>query len=212
MKKQLLLALCFIPNILVAQIALKNLSLKHPDSSLLYIGASNCIKIVGLKDLNHLELKAKKGTVSTFENGDFFVKEVSNKLRDTLILYQDKKILLSKIYEIKYISDPIAQLGYITTEYATVNQILLNTKLSVVLPNCDLKHYLSITSFELSLYSSKNVLLANWEYTSSNELSPIQIEEIKKLHSGAKLKFENLKARSPDCIPRALNDLTITIK
>lgn len=211
MKNILTFWMFIFPFSLFAQVGMKNMSLKHPDSALLYIGAQNFIEISGLDNYTNLELKSSSGTVNPFEDGKFHLL-VRRQGPDTVLLFRNHKLIFTKIYSIKYIPDAKSQLGYITEKTATVNQILQNTKLYVVLPGCDYKHNFRIRSFELILIDPKNILLQNSGPTRGNELNSIHLEEIKKLKPGSRLVFENIKATCPYCAGWTLNTLTITIK
>ncbi len=170
MKNILTFWMIIFPFGLFAQVGMKNMSLKHPDSALLYIGVQNYIEISGLDNYTNLELKSSSGTVYPSEDGKFYLM-VRRQGADTVMLFQNRKLIFTKIYKIKFIADPKTQLGYVTEKTATVSQILQNTKLYVVLPGSDYKHPFHIQSFELILINPQNVLINNFEPTRANELN-----------------------------------------
>lgn len=201
-----------IPLACFGQINIQNISLKHPDSSILYIGEQNYLKISGLKKNDKTEISSSSGSINVSNEGLISVKVTKSNISDTLVLYQNKKKIFKKAFSVRLIPDPIAQLGYINKDVTTVNRILLNTKLQVVLPGCDFKHSLSIKGFELSLFNSRNVVTNKFEFINGDEFSLKQMEEIKKLKTGSKLVLKNIRATCPYCIGRVLDSLKITIQ
>ena len=132
------------------QIEIKNFSLIYPDMNLLYVGIENHIEITGIKDTTNLTLTSVTGEVLKFKShksNEFLLKQQYTKA-DTLRLYQAGKLILTKIYEVKSIGYPIAQLGKITDSIATVKEILAEPILCVVIPDCYYDHRFQIISFE----------------------------------------------------------------
>lgn len=212
MKRLFCIVIFIIPLACFGQINIQNISLKHPDSSILYIGEQNYIKISGLDQKDKIEISSSTGSINVSDDGLISIKVTKANISDTLVLYQNKKAIFKKVFVVRTLPKAIAQLGYVNKEITTVNQILLNTKLYVVLPKCDFKHSLSIMGFELSLFKPNNTLKELFEYISEGELNLKQIEAIKKLKSGDILLFDNIKATCPDCAVLSLDPIKITIK
>lgn len=202
---------CLSPYLLSAQVRIVNLSLKHADSALLYVGVSNLIEISGLNNYMNLELRSNSCKVGKRENDKFEIIVLDKQQFDTLLVFQNNKLLFTKNFKIEKIPEFKPQLGFIKDYSATISQILMNSKLYLVLPNCDYQHSMRITSFEFSVLNPQNILISNFGYTYGNELTFLQLDLIRKLKNGSKLVFENIKATCPNCIGRVLGKFIVTI-
>lgn len=215
MKNILTVWMIIFPFSLFAQVGMKNMSLKHPDSALLYIGVPNTIEIFGLKDFRNLEIKMQQGTVPLSANRKFTV-IVNNEGADTLRLYQNKKLLSTKVFNLKHLGDIERGVGDFkkSSGFATVYQVLSNGELwcgftsSIYIHNPQIKKFdLTICNPPFKLKSCK-VFKAN----KGPLLTSRQIKKIKELKPGSKLFFENIKIIDFDGLQRTLATMIITIK
>ena len=212
MKKILLHCLFFLPLLVEAQTRIENISLKHADSALLYVGVPNIIKISGIEHLNNIELKSTRGELSPLENGQYklFLNSVS--YPDTLIIYQNEKIVTSKIFNIKLLAEPTIKLGTIPSNYATIDEIKRNNKLQVQLPNWEYKAEFKVVNFRLSIQNHFGKIVSSDEINIGNAISADQLKVIKKLEQSSKLIFENIKVVGTDNIERLFPTCIIIIK
>nr|MBC8146470.1 hypothetical protein [Bacteroidota bacterium] len=150
--KKLIILLLFLPISIFSQVDLKNRSLTDSNLAILYIGIYNEIKITAYKVDSTFNIKSSNGKVieSDWRNNSFTVKPHLGTV-DTLTLFQNGKLILSKIYELKRIPDPIAQLGNITDTTATIKEILSNPELRIILPNCNYKMSFRVISYSALL-------------------------------------------------------------
>lgn len=151
-----------IPFCVNAQIKIKNMSLDNPNLKELYKYINNVIRVTGLQEKADIKLVSSTmgefkplNTDSSFYDFNFVIKK--NKF-DTLRIYEGSKILLTKVYEVKEIKDPIARLGNISDTVASINEILNNPRLLVVFPNCNYKFKKQVTSFAFYIYRSNTLL------------------------------------------------------
>lgn len=130
---------------------------------------------------------------------------------DTLRLYQNAKLLIEKIYEIKKIGNPVAQLGDITNTSTTIQEILSNTKVEILIRDCYYRHNLTVRNFNIQLENKRGEQLYK-EEVNGNQLTDKAIKFILKLKSGDKVNLSGLTATCPNCALRRLDNIVITIK
>lgn len=210
-----ILYLLFIPLTILAQADIKNTSLTNPNLALLYMGIENRITVSGLENDTTLKLTSAAGQVVEFKwNNDprlFFVK-INYADTDTLKLYQDDELLLTRVYQVKEIGYPIPQLGDIADSIAIIQQILENPTLNVVIPDCYFDHRFRVFCFKVTFLKAKGDTLKTFDRTNGNQLTNAQTKIIGDLKPGNKIAFTEITATCPDCALRRLNPLTITIK
>lgn len=212
MNKILSIVLCMIPHLLMAQIRIQNISLKHSDSALLYVGVANIIKVSGIDNKDKFELTSSIGELSTIDLDQYQLKVTSAVKTDTLNVFQNGKLLFSKVYEVKLLSEPSVKLGNILSNYASIVEIEKNKNLSVLLPNWEYKAAFNVVNFRLTIQNHFGKIVSNDEINMGNSISKNQLKIIKQLEIGSKLIFENIKVIGPDKIERLFPSITITIK
>lgn len=212
MKKIVLNCLCFWPLLLSAQTRIENISLKHKDSALLYVGVPNIIKISGIENINDIELKSTRGELSPAENGQYKLFVNSVNYPDTLSIYQNGELLTSKIFNVKLLSEPIIKLGTIPSNYATIDEIKRNNKLQVHLPNWEYKAEFKVVNFRLTIQNHFGKIVSSDEINFGNAISTDQLKVVKKLEQSSKLIFENIKVVGSDKIERQFPTCIITVK
>lgn len=209
----MLYSLCFfLPTLLSAQIRIDNISLKRPDSSLLYIGVENIIKISGIEKNAYTQLKSSGGELKNIGNGQYSLWVNSVKQPDTLTVYQDGKVLSSRIFTVKLLSEPVLKLGAIQSNYATVDEIKRNSKLQMHLPNWEYKAAFKVMNFRLTILNHFGKIVSSDEINVGNAISAEQLKIIKKLEQNSKLIFENVKVVGPDQVERTATNFIVTVK
>lgn len=210
MQKWVLSCLLFVPIIMVGQVEITNASLSKPNLKLLYIGIDNKIEISGLKTMVNLNLIASQGSAKGNEAGVFYVK-ASSITPDTLKLYQNNKLILTEIYEVRKIGEIVPRFGNLKDTIASVRQILRNTTLYAVIPECYIIPLFQIRSFNVTIWRAHGQILLPTESNRGPFLSPVQIRMIKELRKGDKIMFTRIELTCPDCTGRLIKPLTITV-
>jgi len=207
--------LLLLPLTTFSQVDISNSSLKYPQINILYIGVENIIKVSGVDKDSNLKLISSKGEVRKsiwYDSLNTFLVRVHYTGTDTLRLYQDQNLLLTRIYAVEKVNPIIAQLGDILDTTATKQEILKAPILNVVIPNCYLDHQFQIISFQISFLKAYGDTIKTLYTTNGNHLIKKQINLIKKLMPGNKIAFAYITATCPSCQNIRLKPITITIK
>lgn len=207
--------LIFFPLTTFAQVDIMNTALTDPQRTVLYTGVENTIEVSGLHKDTTLTLTSATGEVikSKWNNNPnkFFVK-TGYKDTDTLRLYQADRLVLTRVYEVKKIGSPKPQLGDIADTTATIQHILANPTLNVVIPDCYYDHRFRVFYFKVTFMNATGNILKTFDRTDGNQLTKAQAGIISSLKTGDKIVFSEITATCPDCANRRLNPLSITIK
>ena len=156
----------FLPITIFAQINIKNHSSIKPDTNLLFVGINNKIETTGIVidttsiDIEtNLRLTSSNGKVSNqkWQKNIFWV-SVHGQKTDTLRLYINNILTFTKIFDVRYIGNPIAKLGNITDTTVTVKEIISNPDITVRIPNCYYNHKMIVTSFDLFMVKSGDTI------------------------------------------------------
>lgn len=210
---KLIAIILFLPLTIFSQVDLKNISLTNPDLAILYIGIHNEIELTGLEYDSTYIVKYTKGfaRINDWGNGKFHVIP-RIKTKDTLYLYRNDNLIFTKIFELKRLPDPIAQLGDITDTIATIKEILSNPNLNIILPNCYYKMSFRIVKFRALLIQNSgdtlNEYKSNWSCTLPRPL----VFDIMYSNAGDRIVLYYITVRSADSCDRTLNQIRITIK
>jgi hypothetical protein len=204
-----------MPFVVSAQVDIKNNKLTDPNIKILYIGIDNVIEVTGLTNFDKLELHSSTGQVTQNEwnkTPNTFLVTTGYSNFDTLRLYQNKVLILSRIYEIKSINKPIPQLGNILDSVATIKQILKNPKLNIIIPECLFNPHFYATKFNLTLLNANGDTLIPFDRTEGSHLTKTQIRAIQKLRMGDKISFTRISITCPNCSNLILKPYTIYIE
>jgi len=194
----------------IAQTNIQNISLTNPKLNILYIGVDNIIEVVGLETDTTIILISATGQI--YKWSDKFILRHTFAKVDTLRAFSSDKILTSKVYDIKVIGNPIARLGHVTDTTTTVQEILIDTKINVVIPDCYYDHRFSVLSFSVSVTNNIGDQILKQKNILNNQLPDKFNKKISKLKSGDRIILSEITATCPDCALRRLNDVTLTIK
>jgi len=215
MKKLTIAYLIFLPITILAQLDIKNNSVTKSDLDVLYKGIVNNITISGLDHDTSLKLTSATGQVLQFKKDNvpnsFFVKADYANI-DTLKVYQADTLLLTKIYEVKSIGNPVPQIGRIKDNSVTIQEILKDPTINVIIPDCYYDHGFRVIRFKTSLLRATGDTIKTFGLTHSNQLTKGQIKIINGLKAGDKIEFTEITATCNDCALRRLDPLTITIR
>jgi len=212
MKRITTAVLFFIPINVFSQPEIKNISLTVPDSSILYIGIENKIEVTGIKDKPYLRLKSGKGEIIRHNLNPFlFLLTVTGKDSDVVELYENNNLVFTKTFSVRKLADPVPVFGTLADSVATVDEIILNPVINVLLPGCYYKHSYRVIYFKATVLSSKGRVDV-FDKEGGNRLTKDQLKSIKQLKKGNKILLTEITATCFDCANRRLRDLTITIK
>jgi hypothetical protein len=103
-------------------------------------------------------------------------------------------------------------IGNTSDSILTVNEILKEPLLKIIIPNSSLFHNYVIIRYNLTISKVNGEIILNKEATSGNKLTSSQIDLIKELNTGDRLIFDNLVVGCPDCRNFKLKLYSITIK
>jgi len=193
-----------------AQTSIQNISLTNPDLNILYVGVDNIVEVKGLDTDTTIKIVSATGQVTKWLNK--FVVRQSLATSDTLSVYLSDKLIETRIYDIKKIGNPVAQLGNITDTTATIQEILSETKINAVIPDCYYDHRFRVIRFSILITDSNHVQLFRQEDISNNQLSEKTINSISKLKSSDRITLTEITATCRDCALRRLNNIALTIK
>jgi hypothetical protein len=195
----------------LAQTDIINRSLTRPELNILYLGIDNIVEIISEKVELSYKIISSTSIDSKLTSNKYIIK-TSSALNDTLKLYKGSDLILTKVFEVKELGDPIGQLGNLRDTLASTQEILTYTTLKVVIPNCYLLHGFTIRSFKVKISNRQGGDIINFGEILGNQV-PFDFKNYaSKLKKGDKVIFTEITATCPECQLRRLNDLTITIK
>ena len=118
------------------------------------------IQIVGEEENDSIRVKSSSARISRSWRGSAFrTVYPSSSPWDTLFLFANDVLILTKVFKSDVVPDPVAQLGNIKDSTATVSEILQNPALTVVLPDCFYDHSFYIFSFEARVIQNNDTII-----------------------------------------------------
>jgi hypothetical protein len=155
---KILLHIVFLfPAPIFAQVELHNVSLIDSNLKILYFYVNNRIQIVGLNNYSNIKLVSANGKEYSYDAklNCFFVNDCK-KGHDTLTLFQNDIPISTSVFECKKIPSPIAGIGNSISTSLTVDEILNDPTLNAILPDCYLKPYYTIVSYQVSFWRHRS--------------------------------------------------------
>jgi hypothetical protein len=107
---------------------------------------------------------------------------------------------------------PTAQLGHLKDSIVSIKQILRNPQLLVVEQNARVSNDFTVIRFDLKVIEKEHDLDTPPLRANSSNLTSSQVEVIKKLKSGARLRFENIVVSCPSCQNFIVQPFVVYIK
>jgi hypothetical protein len=142
-----------IPHLLAtlafSQQGLINRSALRQDSAFLFIQEENVVEITGYNNAAW-KLLAKHAEVRNSDSPWLFQVTPEDSRPDTLQLFRNGKIVLTKTFYCIEAENPRVRLGNITGNWATVPEIIANRRLVVFTPGANILHC-TVIDFELVL-------------------------------------------------------------
>jgi hypothetical protein len=181
-----------------AQIKITNRDAMHPDSSLLFAGITNNIEVTGPSQYD-LRVKAGIASIARNEANKFYVKVQHEQPVILEAFSSDKKkpVSQSQLFRSELIRPFEIGLAGSEETLLTATYIIANPFLTVIIPKSQLRHHMSVTGFHFATISGTDTLFTE-NYQPGNRLTPVQLDQIRKLSSGDKLYFFEIRATAPD--------------
>lgn len=192
-----------------------NIVLVDSNSKQLYAGNDNIIKITGLENYSNCKMSISYGKVyqDRNKNNEFHIITGSEELLDTLNLYQNDTIILSKIFENKLHPRPeFVRLGLLSDSLVSKEAILSYSQLNP-LPSPIKTGYIHVTSFRtLFINNLGDTIKKINTFASVGYLGSKHYKYIMKLTHGDKIVFCNIVASCASCEDLFLPNLTYIIE
>jgi hypothetical protein len=193
-----------------AQLGLINRTTTRQDSAFLFIADDNNLQITGFTSSNW-KLTAKRASIETSDSPWLFRVISDQSGPDTLQLYRNGKLVLTKIFYVIEGANIICRLGAITDSTATIEQIIANRRLRAFSPgNADFRCI--VIDFEIHLIAAQ---LPDWKKMlkiQGTNLTSDANDRIRQLRPGDKITFASARIKCSGCRTRELPPFTLTIK
>jgi hypothetical protein len=196
-----------------AQIQIINQSLTDTTKNFLYIGAENHILISGKgfnEVTNPIQISGGGASIYKQASNDYLVRTtvVTDECK-IWITNKNGKTIAEKKFNVRYIPEFEVTLAGFKDTTLSRNKILLNSFLSVILPNCYYQHNFLVTAFTATFIENNDSIVI---VTNGNLLSQEQKDWIKKTNSGSRIWFNDIRAVGPDSRTRKLKPFWIIIE
>lgn len=148
------------PFLVLAQVELKNSSLTNPELRLLYEGVENVLVVEGVINLVDLKVTAVNSEVCFINeaNSNRFIVKPGHADFDTLSVFLGDSLLIEEVFAVHRIGNLVARLGNLTDSLVMVNEVLINSTLKAVIPECHYNHGIRIHSFDLAILNDGDTL------------------------------------------------------
>ena len=209
MKSIILFAALLLPQILFAQVSIRNTSLINPDSNLLYIGHEQFISVTGIP--KSAVLKHSQSKYAFKKNSDLYAVVPTGIGFDTLQIVDGKQVIFEKVYALVPLQMPKIYVSNSTDSILSKDRMLMIPNLTIQAVGCQFDFKTIVRRYAVTLFRNE-IALDSFELTSS-DFSQQFIQALKKLKPGDKVQFENIRAAwNPDYTIRAFGNKTITIR
>jgi hypothetical protein len=171
-----------------------------PKTNVIYKGIDNLveIKVAGVSN-DKISVSVSGGTLSKTDSSKYYIKPDVSSVNVTLSVAANVngKKISAGVHEfaVKIIPDPIAMVGGYKGGNISKNTLMVQKGITIGYENSVLYLNYTITGFTVSANTSGYSLEAR---SNSGNFTPEQLNIIKKLNSGDKVYFENIRAKGPD--------------
>jgi hypothetical protein len=192
-----------LPCFLQGQITVYNSSLRDTTKNELYCGLENDIVINGINEKDYTA-KISSGRLNKISGFVYRVIPIcideKNQQNDTVFIYKKGKLVFSRVFigKVYCWDNPYFQLGSRKDSLLSVQEIVASPTLKIKYLKCNYKNqnplHDVVNGFNIQIQSqqTKEVLYSReiqwWDFLSSED-----IKEIKKLQSGDKIIFSEIK-------------------
>jgi hypothetical protein len=214
---------CFLlfPLTTFCQIGMINSSLVDSSRNVLYRGIENKIVITGITNYDSIKFHSLNGEIVHWEKSNIvpstFLLKIGTKVHDTLSFDRISIIklhdtLYTKTFKVDKIGEPLLQLGQIQDSLVSIDEMVENKKLNVVIENCFYDHQFKVFSFHFTIKPKSGKKEINFQETKGNLLLNRHIRKIKRLKKDDELIFSQVLAHGADCAGHTLPPLVLKIK
>ena len=203
------LFLSFSLNTSRAQTDIINSTLLSPDSSILYIGIANSVKIINSKN-PFFEIRAAKNPLTATTDPFVFNLHPAMPGWDTVFVYDGNHIVVQKAFQVKLLPQVEARLGTLRVDEATQEEIYINGWLVLFIPNCKCNLRYTVTSFEVDFET--DVEGAELMQIEGDRLTTKARKTIKSLKPGDVVYFDHIIAKDDDGRTMKVPGFSITVK
>jgi hypothetical protein len=193
-----------------SQVAIKNASLVKPDTNALVYWSENVLTVSGTSAKVNL-ISSVGNTIIATGNNQFSVHPRTLKT-DTLSVFAGKNLLLKKAFFFDTTFSIKIHVGNISNDTATVNEILANKGLKVVVNSLHNSPPLRIIGFYTTFTGPSQDTLARHVPAEGNLFTIEQQTIIKRLARNSKIIFDYVVLRAPDSRDRAVGPYFIFVK
>lgn len=193
----------------IGQVSIKATKLTDIDAKILYIGVDNVLKVEGINNLP-VQLISRKSTVKSISDNEFIL-HVSSLGMDTISVLKNGKEVFNTFFEVSYITNPVARIGKLNANVATVAEILSDPSLNVFLPNCYYFNPFTVSRFS-GIFIPRNGSSVTTFNSPTNKFLNDQINIIKTLKPGDKIYFEIIVVDGPNSTRKMLPALTVNVQ
>lgn len=210
MRKLILSLALLLSQNLFGQISIRNMSLSNPDSAVIYVGVPNLIQIKGTDKAVTL-VAVRSEILDTPGLNVFSVRPYSGNNSETFKVYLNKKLLITKVFQINPTPEPSPQLGNLAKTIASTQEIIANGGLKVAFQNSNYRGDFFVQSFVIHVLSPAGATLFSSVESDRGLFSSAQTDIIKSLKSGSKIIFDDILIITPSSQVRRLRDFFILV-
>ncbi|MBK7888836.1 MAG: hypothetical protein IPJ86_16570 [Bacteroidetes bacterium] len=189
-----------------------NANLTSPDSAVMYTAITNTLVLKGISESDNIRLERTGGPIEMRAGTAIRARLVyREKGSDTIRVYNDQKMILEKIYDVRPLGKPVAALKNFRDSMASVAVILAANELEVYFTGSMYKPIPANRGFTVEIYNKdrkKIKSLRMEKNTFSEELK----EQLKKAESGYTVVFRNINGLFPKEEQIVVEPLTIYVK
>ena len=189
-----------------------NANLTQPDSAVMYTSVTNTLVLKGIAESDNIRLERTGGPIEMRAGTAIRARLIyREKGTDTIRVFNDQKMLLEKIYEVRQLGKPVAALKNFRDSMAGVTEILAANELEVYFTGSMYKPIPASRGFTVEIYNKdrkKIKSLRMEKNTFSEELN----EQLKKAVSGYSVVFSNINGIFPQEQQVVIDPITIYVK
>jgi hypothetical protein len=195
----------------ISQEGIQNQTSLSFDSSLVFVGIKNSVKIFTKPGDNYL-LKSQTSRVEKTNKRDVFDVYPLEAGIDTFSIVRNNMVIFQKPFLAVRLSPPIVALGNINSGYSSAPEIIANGGIIMRIPNCNCMPVYEIISFAIDITSNSVSDLNKKISVKGTRLTKEAIAAIKLMKPNDVVTFRRVRMKSAATIVREFPPFSITIK
>lgn len=196
-----------------SQVQVINRSLTDSTLNYFYIGEDNALEVKwnGVNPATAgVAISDGGSTITRIDKDRYIVRVTTTTDSCHLRFYQNgNKMLVDRYYKCRYINPIVARLGDITDSIITVREILINSFVRAISPDCFYKIRFWITSFSADIIHDGETVFTT---AYGSLLTQEQLKLIKTLVQGDQIYFHSMRSTGPDNRGKLLPAFRVYIK